>query len=218
MDAAFAMDSEVSRFYRRAQEIYRSQDCLFGPGVLSANPSTQEERNLQLLIYAARFLPSPLYNMDRLMPTNREAQKKYLPFPLDDEEPAPVMLNQPRHEEKVEIQDVETTSVDEMVQEDEKKDKKSTEKSEEEQRSSQEDTQNTHEETEKTKEETVLKIQKTKRIKKRKKKTIVKSSARSRQVHQTSILHYIGISLRMKKNILWTLLLRTTCEPCPTGW
>ncbi|XP_071983617.1 uncharacterized protein [Engystomops pustulosus] len=170
---SFAMESEVSRIYRRAQEIFRSSDCLFGPGVFSAHPSTQEERDLQLLIYATRFLPSPLYNMDRLMPTNREAQKKYLPWPWDDEEPAPVMLNQPRHEEKVEVQDVETTSLDEKVQEDEKKDKKSTREYKEEQRSSQE-----------TEKRTVLKIQKTKRIKKMiRKKRIVKSSVRRHQMH-----------------------------------
>ncbi|KAM4023836.1 uncharacterized protein ACNLHF_024775 [Anomaloglossus baeobatrachus] len=55
----------------------------------AARPSTKEEAEDQLLIYSARFLPSPIFNMERLMPTNREAQEKYLPFPLHEKKPQP---------------------------------------------------------------------------------------------------------------------------------
>ncbi|XP_069611779.1 uncharacterized protein [Ranitomeya imitator] len=84
-------------------DFYLRQECMFGPGYFSSYPSTKEEREQQLLIYCTRFLPSPIFNMGRLMLTNREAQKKYLPFPLDQEKPGPTSMAPEEPEEEMEM-------------------------------------------------------------------------------------------------------------------
>ncbi|KAM4023556.1 uncharacterized protein ACNLHF_028233 [Anomaloglossus baeobatrachus] len=71
------------------EDVYHRRHCIFGSGYVSYCPSTREEAENQLLIYSTRFLPSPIFNMERLMPTNREAQKKYLPYPLYEGRPEP---------------------------------------------------------------------------------------------------------------------------------
>ncbi|KAM4023593.1 uncharacterized protein ACNLHF_028263 isoform 1-T2 [Anomaloglossus baeobatrachus] len=87
------MELSMNEIYKMArscssmEDVYRRQECIFGSGYLSSCPSTKEEAENQLLIYSTRFLPSPIFKMERLMPTNREAQEKYLPFPLYEERP-----------------------------------------------------------------------------------------------------------------------------------
>ncbi|XP_075699604.1 uncharacterized protein LOC142664421 [Rhinoderma darwinii] len=86
-----------------------------------AYPSTTEERDLQRLIYCTKFLPSPIFKMERLMPTNREAQRKYLPWPWDEEEPKPTSshLCEDLKEEEVKKEEGEAEErEEEQVQED----------------------------------------------------------------------------------------------------
>ncbi|KAM4022187.1 uncharacterized protein ACNLHF_027419 [Anomaloglossus baeobatrachus] len=67
----------------------------------SSCPSTKEETEDQLLIYRTRFLPSPIFNMEHLMLTNREAQEKYLPFPLYQKRPEPSSATPEEQNEEV---------------------------------------------------------------------------------------------------------------------
>ncbi|XP_073502217.1 uncharacterized protein [Phyllobates terribilis] len=124
LPTSFTMNSTAEDRYRTAPsrrslgDVYLLQECVFGPGYFSSCPRTKEERDQQLLIYCTRFLPSPIFNMERLMPTNREAQKKYLPFPLDEEKPEPtsMMPEEPKEEEMKEAMkywEVEEMEVDE---------------------------------------------------------------------------------------------------------
>ncbi|XP_077137762.1 uncharacterized protein LOC143803886 [Ranitomeya variabilis] len=85
-------------------DVYLSQECVFGPGYFSYCPRIKEERDQQLMIYCIIFLPSPVFNMERLMPTNREAQKKYLPYPLDEAKPEPTsMMSEDLKEEEMKM-------------------------------------------------------------------------------------------------------------------
>ncbi|XP_040267934.1 uncharacterized protein LOC120982082 [Bufo bufo] len=98
MDADRAMISPILDEYRiRAgrtslEDIYCLQHCIYGLTPFITYPRTVEERDQQRLIYCMKFLPSPIFKMERLMPTNPEAQRKYLPFPLEEEDPEPALM------------------------------------------------------------------------------------------------------------------------------
>ncbi|XP_075684457.1 uncharacterized protein LOC142652440 [Rhinoderma darwinii] len=62
----------------------------------SAYMSITPEEKLRRLAYCIKLLPSPLYRMERLMPTNTEAQKLFLI--QEEEQPRPSMEKTERQE------------------------------------------------------------------------------------------------------------------------
>ncbi|XP_075705435.1 uncharacterized protein LOC142729739 [Rhinoderma darwinii] len=133
------LNSTVQDGYRMAagsrslEDIYRQQESAFGLRPFITYPSTTEERDLQRLIYCTKFLPSPIFKMERLMPTNREAQRKYLPWPWDEEEPKPTSshLCEDLKEEEVKKEEGEAEErEEEQVQEDHEEEDKEEEDNE----------------------------------------------------------------------------------------
>ncbi|XP_077113277.1 uncharacterized protein LOC143768481 [Ranitomeya variabilis] len=172
-------------------DFYLRQECVFGPGYFSSYPSTKEEREQQLPIYCTRFLPSPIFNMERLMPTNREAQKKYLPFPLDEEKPEPISM-MPEEPEEEEMEMPKDAMNYREVKEFEEDEAEYTEEEEEE------------EEDEKISEAKKEVVQENSNSSRR----VQKQPARRQKIRQRSILHYVNTNLRGRRNIIWTILLK----------
>ncbi|XP_077113864.1 uncharacterized protein LOC143769183 isoform X2 [Ranitomeya variabilis] len=194
MVADFSMATTGEDEYRMAAsrgslgDFYLRQECVFGPGYFSSYPCTKEEREQQLLIYCTRFLPSPIFKMERLMPTNREAQKKYLPFPLDDEKPEPTSMPEEPKEEEMEMpkdamkyRDIKVFDEDEA-----------------------EDMEETEEEDEKASEVKKEVVQENSNSTRR----VQKQPARRQKIRQQSILQYVTTNLRGRRNIIWTILLK----------
>ncbi|XP_077112917.1 uncharacterized protein LOC143768114 [Ranitomeya variabilis] len=128
--------------------------------------------------------------MERLMPTNREAQKKYLPFPLDEEKPEPTSMTpeEPEEEEMEMPKDAMKYRELKEFDEDEAEDTKEEEE----------------EEDEKTSEVKKEVVQKNSNLSRR----VQKQPTRRQKIRQRSILHYVNTNLRGRRNIIWTILLK----------
>ncbi|KAM4027323.1 uncharacterized protein ACNLHF_023108 [Anomaloglossus baeobatrachus] len=128
------MELSMNEIYKMArsrssmEDVYSHQECVFGSGYLSSCPSTKEKAENQLLIYSTRFLPSSIFKMERLMPTNRKAQEKYLPFPLHEKRPElpsvtpepPSVMPEEQNQEEI-MEPMEVTDQEESEKEDTKK-------------------------------------------------------------------------------------------------
>ncbi|XP_077155869.1 uncharacterized protein LOC143818463 [Ranitomeya variabilis] len=122
--------------------------------------------------------------MERLMPTNREAQKKYLPFPLDEDKPertsmAPEQTNE--EEKKMSKVAMKYREVKEL-EEDKAEDTKGKEE----------------EGDEKTSEDKEELVQRTSNWARK----VQNQPAQRLKVRQQSILQYVNTSLRGTRNIM----------------
>ncbi|XP_075705492.1 uncharacterized protein LOC142730625 [Rhinoderma darwinii] len=229
------LNSTVQDGYRMAagsrslEDIYRQQESAFGLGPFITYPSTTEERDLQRLIYCTKFLPSPIFKMEHLMPTNREAQRKYLPWPWDEEEPKPTSshLCEDLKEEEVKKEEGEAEErEEEQVQEDHEEEDKEEEDKEEEDKEEEdnevehmevdEKSDNEDEEEESVVEEkeeeevekTVKEQEETKEEVSMAMRRIQCQTGRRKKIRQHSFLHDMMKNIRGKRNIIWTILLR----------
>ncbi|XP_077148833.1 uncharacterized protein LOC143809662 [Ranitomeya variabilis] len=138
-----------------------------------------------------KFLPSPLYKMERLMPTSPEAQKKYTTRQEYEEQPAPSMKTRITEQEaramraKVLCMDLDEEQGTQK-EERKKKEVKITIKIG-------------------ARRETTTEARRSSRTEaRRSSRTEARRSSRTTQCY---ILQYINQYLRGKKNIIWTILL-----------
>ncbi|XP_077151480.1 uncharacterized protein LOC143815769 [Ranitomeya variabilis] len=154
-----------------------------GPSSIVGSDNITPEETLRRLAFCIKLLPSPLYKMERLMPTSPEAQKKYTSRHEYEEQPAPSMKSQITEQEARAMR-AKILSMDlDEEQETQKEERK------------------------KKKVKIIIKIgarRKTTRKARRSGRTEARRSSRTTQCH---ILQYINQYLRGKKNIIWTILL-----------
>ncbi|XP_075705493.1 uncharacterized protein LOC142730627 [Rhinoderma darwinii] len=220
---------------RSLEDIYRQQESAFGLRPFITYPSTTEERVLQRLIYCTKFLPSPIFKMERLMPTNRETQRKYLPWPWDEEEPKPTSSHlcedlkeeevkkeegeaeereeeqvQEDHEEEdheVEDHEVEDHEVEDMEEEDKEEEDNEVEDMEVDEKSDNEDEEEENVVEEKEEDEEKEEEEEEKTVKEAMRR-IQCRTGRRKKIRQHSFLHDMMKNIRGKRNIIWTILLR----------
>ncbi|XP_044127328.1 synaptic vesicle glycoprotein 2A-like [Bufo gargarizans] len=195
MDADRAMISSILDEYRigagrtSLEDIYCLQHCIYGLTPFITYPRTVEERDQQRLIYCMRFLPSPIFKMERLMPTNREAQRKYLPFPLEEEDPEPTLMMASRLCEDLTVE------------------KAKGEREEADTSRAQHD-----ETTEKTSAKEQRMVKQKLDVKSKNLRRVQHQPGRRQKIRQPTTFQYVNTNLRGKKNILWTILFKPFCR------
>ncbi|XP_077130886.1 uncharacterized protein LOC143785694 [Ranitomeya variabilis] len=170
-----------------------------GPSSSVGSVDITPEEAFRRLAFCMKFLPSPLYKMERLMPTSPEAQKKYTTRHEYEEQPAPSMKTHITEQEaramraKVLCMDLDE---EQLTQKEERKKKKvnitikigaGRETPTEARRSGRTEARRSG-----------------RTEARRSGRTEARRSSRTTQCH---ILQYINQYLRGKKNIIWTILL-----------
>ncbi|XP_075699678.1 uncharacterized protein LOC142664480 [Rhinoderma darwinii] len=221
-----ACDFAVQDVYRMAagssslEDIYRRQESVYGLLPFLTYPRTEEERDLQRLIYCTQYLPSPIFKMERLMPTNRAAQKKYLPWSWDEEEPktTPMMDGQLTEYLKVEVDKTEPEEAEDREEDGHEEDNDEVEEEHEEEDNSEDEVESMEvdtEEVEDNEEEEEKIVEEGKETTEKvtmKIRRVQHQAGRRCRIRQHSPLRYIHSNLRGKRNIIWTILLRPMCR------
>ncbi|XP_075707193.1 uncharacterized protein LOC142741740 [Rhinoderma darwinii] len=239
-----ACDFAVQDVYRMAagssslEDIYRRRESVFGLLPFLTYPRTEEERVLHRLIYCTKYLPSPIFKMERLMPTNRAAQRKYLPWPWDEEEPKtpPMMDGQLSEFLKEEVDKMEPEESEDREEDGHEEDNDEEEEEHEEEDNSEEDVESMkvdieeveeneedveteevedNEEDEENEEEELKIVEEVKETTEKvsmKMRRVQHQAGRRCKIRQHSPLHYIHSNLGGKRNIIWTILLRPMCR------